>query len=84
MKTIILLLAMAGIILVAVGYVQNNLQCPPPTIEYRYVTKTFDDEQNDQQPLLSIAGINTMFQKDSPWIDAKNLSGSQFSMHQGN
>ena len=79
MKTIILLIAMAGIILVAVGYVQNNPQCPPPKIEYRYVTKSFNDEQNNQEPLLSVAGIDKMFEKDSPWMDAKNMSGAQFN-----
>ena len=66
MKTIILLLALAGIIFVAVGYVQNNLQCPPPKIEYRYITKSFDDEQNDRQPLMSISCISDMFSKESP------------------
>ena len=79
MRTIVMLLALAGIIFVAVGYVQNNLQCPPPAIQYRYVTKTFDDEQNDQELILSVAGIDRMFEKDSPWIDARNLSGSNFS-----
>jgi hypothetical protein len=74
MKTIILLLALAGIIFIAIGYVQNNLQCPPPVIEYRYVTKTFDDEQNDRQPLMSISGISDMFNKDSSWINARNLN----------
>ena len=74
MKTIILLLALAGIIFIAIGYVQNNLQCPPPVIEYRYVTKTFNDEQNDRQPLMSISGISDMFNKDSSWINSRNLS----------
>ncbi len=74
MKTIILLLALAGIILVSVGYVQNNLQCPPPKIEYRYITQTFDDEQNNRQPLMSVAGVSDMFNKDSPWMNSKNLN----------
>ena len=74
MKTIILLLAIAGIILVATGYVQNNLQCPPPKIEYRYITKTFDEEQNNREPLMSISSISDMFNKDSSWMDARNLN----------
>ena len=71
MKTIILILALAGIIFVAVGYVNNNLQCPPPKIEYRYVTKSFNDEQNDRQPLMSISGISDMFDKNSPWMGTR-------------
>ena len=71
MKTLILLLALAGIIFVAVGYIKSNLQCPPPVIEYRYVTKSFDDEQNNRQPIMSVGGISSMFNKDSPWISSR-------------
>ncbi len=73
MKPFILILALAGIILISIGYIQNNLQCPPPKIEYRYVTKTFNDEQNNRQPLMSISGISDMFDKDSPWMGARYL-----------
>jgi hypothetical protein len=68
MKAIILVLALIGIILLTTGYVQGNLQCPPQKIEYRYIEKSFDDEQNVQQPLLSVSGIYSMFENDSPWI----------------
>lgn len=73
MKPFILILALAGIIFISIGYIQNNLQCPPPKIEYRYVTKTFNDEQNNRQPLMSISGISDMFDKDSPWMGARYL-----------
>jgi len=68
MKSIILVLAIVGIVLIAVGYVQGNFQCPPPKIEYRYISKTFEDEQNVPTPLMSISGIYSMFEDDSPWI----------------
>ena len=68
MKSIILIMALIGIILIATGYIKNNLQCPPPKIEYRYITKSFDDEQNIHTPILSIAGNYAMFENDSPWI----------------
>jgi len=68
MKSIVLILALVGIVLIAVGYVQGNFQCPPPKIEYRYISKTFDDEQNVDTPLMSISGISSMFEDDSPWI----------------
>jgi hypothetical protein len=29
MKSIILLLAMVGILMVGMGFIQNNMQCPP-------------------------------------------------------
>jgi hypothetical protein len=68
MKSIILVLAMIGIIFIAVGYVKSNLQCPPPKIEYRYISKTFEDEQNVKTPILSLGGMYSMFEDDSPWI----------------
>jgi hypothetical protein len=68
MKSIILILAIVGIVLIAVGYVQGNFQCPPPKIEYRYITKTFEDDQDLDTPLMSISGIYSMFENDSPWI----------------
>jgi hypothetical protein len=79
MKSIILLLAIIGIIIVCSGYIQNNLQCPPPIVQYRYIEKTFQQEQDTQQPLLSIPGIHTMFTQDSPWIQANSMTG--FDIH---
>lgn len=79
MKSIILLLAIIGIIIIASGYIQNNLQCPPPIVQYRYIQKTFDQEQDTQKPLLSIAGVNNMFDNDSPWVQANSMTG--FNIH---
>ena len=76
MKSIILLLAIVGIVLIATGYVKGNFQCPPPKIEYRYITKTFEDEQNVPTPLMSISGIYSMFENDSPWITDNSFASS--------
>lgn len=77
MKSIIILLAIAGIIFIAAGYIQNNLQCPPPRIQYRYVEKTFDQEQNVTEPILSVAGVSSMFENSDPWMQANGSIGSQ-------
>ena len=74
MKSIILVLALIGIILIAGGYIKNNLQCPPPKIEYRYISKTFDDDENVNTPVLSISGMYSMFEDDSPWIADKSYA----------
>lgn len=68
MKSIILVLAMIGIIMIASGYIKSNLQCPPQKIEYRYISKSFEDEQDNPTPVLSMEGIYNMFENDSPWI----------------
>ena len=76
MKSIILVLAMVGIILIAVGYVKSNLQCPPPKIEYRYIPKTFADEQDVHTPIMSMSGMNSMFEDDTPWIQNRSYASS--------
>ena len=80
MKSIILVLAIVGIVFIAVGYVQGNFQCPPPQIQYRYITKTFDDEQNVPTPLMSIGGIYSMFENDSPWIVDNSFASSDVKL----
>jgi len=74
MKSIVLILALIGIILLAVGYVKSNLQCPPAKIEYRYINKTFEDEQDVQMPILSSSLMYNMFEKDSPWVQDNSFA----------
>jgi hypothetical protein len=80
MKSIILILAIIGIVLVAVGYVKSNLQCPPPRIEYRYIPKSFEDEQNVHTPILSMSGMYSMFQDDTPWIQNRSYASSDVKL----
>jgi len=80
MKSIILVLAIIGIVLVAVGYVKSNLQCPPPKIEYRYIPKSFEDEQNVHTPILSMSGMYSMFQDDTPWIQNRSYASSDVKL----
>jgi len=76
MKSIILILALIGIIMIATGYVKSNLQCPPPKIEYRYIEKTFDEDQNVHTPILSMSGMSSMFEDDTPWIQNQSFASS--------
>ena len=82
MKSIVLILAMVGIILLAVGYVKSNLQCPPQKIEYRYISKTFEDDQNVNTPILSIAGNYGMFEDDTPWIQDRSYASTDVKYSQ--
>ena len=76
MKSIVLVLALVGIILLATGYVKSNLQCPPPRIEYRYISKTFEDDQNVNTPIMSLGGMYSMFEDDSSWIQNQSYAPS--------
>ena len=74
MNSIILVLFILGVVLVAVGYVKENSQCPPPLVQFRYIPKTFNEEQNIHQPLISIFG--NMFRNPSPWETNKGYDNS--------
>jgi len=77
MKSIILILAIIGIICMASGYIQNNLQCPPPRIQYRYIDRTFEQEQNNTEPILSVSGMASMFENSDPWMQTNGSITSQ-------
>ena len=65
MKSIIFLFAFIGLILIAIGYIKSNQECPPPVVEIRYVSRSFTEESNINTPVLSIFG--SMFKESSPW-----------------
>ena len=64
MKTLILVLLIAGVSLIAVGYVKSNQYCPPPVVEFRYLPRSFEQESSNPTPLMSVHG--KMFTKPSP------------------
>ncbi len=63
MKSIILLFIFIGVLLVI--WNRSNRNCPPNRVEYRYIPKSFLDEQMQSLPLLSLYG--KMFTGESPW-----------------
>lgn len=66
MKSIIVLLSFVGIVALVIGYVNQLQTCPPPRVEYRYIPRTFEDEQNDPVRISKL--FNNMFEKPSPWL----------------
>jgi len=72
MKSIVILFMFIGVVLVVVGYVNSNQNCPPPIVEYKYVPRTFEEEQNLPRPLLSIFG--KMFNEDSAWMQTQGYA----------
>ena len=71
MKSIILVLLMIGIIMIGVGYVKSNMQCPPSRIEYRYVPKSFNEEQQVHTPIMEMSGMSAMFGAEDPWLTSR-------------
>jgi hypothetical protein len=73
MRPVILTLFLAGIIFLVVGYVNQIKKCPPPKIEYRFIPRTFEEEQNN--PVLVSQLFNDMFSEPSTWVAGFTLSG---------
>ena len=46
-------------------------KCPKPYIEYRYVPRSFKEEQNERVPIEDI--FNKMFAYPSPWMISKGI-----------
>ena len=67
MRSIVLFFTFIGVIFITIGYVKTNMKCPPPVVQFKYIPKTFEEEQNTSFPITNVFG--KMFKEDSPWID---------------
>lgn len=75
MKSIILFFLFLGIISIIYG---NNYNfCPPPRVEYRYIPRTFEQEQLDRTPILATYG--KLFTNASPWEESIGYPGVFFN-----
>jgi hypothetical protein len=64
-KSISFFLLFIGMIFITVGYIRSESRCPAQRVEFRYVPKTFEQEQNEPPPVMSIFG--KMFSERDPW-----------------
>lgn len=71
MKSLIIILTFLGIIGIAVGYVNQIKKCPPSKVEYRYIPRTF--EQDQENPVKVIEMYNSMFMQPTPWVRGINF-----------
>lgn len=70
MKTIVVLLLFTGILLIIIDLVRSAQKCPQQQIIYRYIPRTFNEEQNEQALPSQI--FKAMFSQPSPWIGQIN------------
>jgi hypothetical protein len=75
MKSIVLLLFFIGIVSIIVGYQKQKQICPKPIIEYRYIPRTFYDEQLSAGNVLK--QFSSIFEEDNPWVKDRNLIDSE-------
>lgn len=66
-KGIIMLLIFIGLSLIVINSFKiNSTQCPPQQIVYKYIPRTFEEEQ--EEPVYPSDIFKTMFTQQSPWI----------------
>ena len=65
-----LIIIFLGILSITVSVVKTNQNCPGEKIIYRYIPRTFEEEQSEPVYVSDIFGA--MFKQDSPWIRSMN------------
>lgn len=75
MKSLITIGFFVGVIFITIGYINQLHKCPPPQIEYRYVPRTFDEDQDN--PVRVSEVFDKMFREPTPWVAGLKLSGKK-------
>lgn len=67
MNSLPLLFLLLGMFFILVGYFKYNKSCPPTKIEYRYIPRTFYNEQ--MSPGNVKQTFNDMFESKTAWMN---------------
>lgn len=67
MNSIVLLIFLTGIIFIVIGYTKSQNKCPPPKIEYRFVPRSFYEQQLSPDNIS--LRFQNMFSQNSPWYN---------------
>ena len=65
-RFIVLVLFLMGVIFIIIELTKSYNECPAKKIEYRYLPRTFKEEQESPIPIDDVYG--TMFAQASPWV----------------
>lgn len=66
MKNILLFVFIIGTFMVLFGYTKSYQKCPEPQIEYRYIPRSFYDEQ--MSPPNIFKSFNGLFNNKDTWF----------------
>ena len=61
--------------MVVVGYNKSNQVCPANRVDFRYIPRTFEQEQEAPTPILSVYG--KMFQDNDAWVDTQGFASDR-------
>ena len=66
MKSIVVLISFIGILAIVIGYINQIKVNPVPPVEFRYIPRSFEDEQNDPVKVTTL--FKNMFEDSSVWV----------------
>jgi len=66
LQKIFIILIIIGTLFVVIGVARSYYSCPPNIIEYRYIPRTFKEEQDQPIPVSEI--FADMFKTSTPWV----------------
>jgi len=66
MNIVLFTLLFAGMLLIAVGFIRSQRHCPPAKIEYKFIPRSFQEEQENPVPVTDI--FARMFMESSVFI----------------
>ena len=72
MKGLLFFILFIGLIFIVAGYIQSNQRCPPPIVVYRYIPRTFEEEQDNPMPLVSMFG--KMFEEPDQFMQYRGYA----------
>ena len=67
MRSTIFVLLFVGVLLMVAGFIKSQRHCPPAKVEYRFVPRTFIEDQESPVPVTDI--FAKMFFESSPFIN---------------
>jgi hypothetical protein len=78
-KNVLFIISLIGIIFIIIDIVRTYYKCPPNQVIYRYMPRTFKEEQTNPVPLSDI--FKVLFNEPSPWINSIDTYTSNNSIN---
>ena len=72
MNSIAMLILVLGIIFIVVGYNKSTNICPPPKIQYRFLPRSFYEEQTNPVSVQNL--FSNMFNNTDSWFNRGSTS----------
>lgn len=66
MNSVLFALLFVGFVFIVVGFIRSQRHCPPAKVEYRFVPRTFIEDQENPVPVTDI--FAKMFFESTPWL----------------